>query len=228
MDFSAWEPIYTRILADFAFDRKKDEEAAMILKGLLSQRVVLPISELAKTIENKRLFIFGSGPSIEKDIESSEFNGVKIAADGATSALLKHNIFPDIIVTDLDGYVPDQVRANQNGAKIVIHAHGDNIPALRRWVPKFENKFTGSTQARPDEKNNIHNFGGFTDGDRAVFLGAHFNARHITLVGFSFDEVGRFSYKYDSKLKLRKLTWANLLIGMIKEPPVVFLPGAHK
>ena len=221
MDFSEWEPIYNRILIDFHFDRTKDEQAALVLRNLLEQKQIFPVTELAKSIEHQKLFIFGNGPTLEKDIADSDFNGVIIAADGATSALMKNNIVPDIIVTDLDGYIPDQIQANQDGAMIVIHAHGDNIPKLKRWVPKFKN-FTGTTQAQPDENNYIYNFGGFTDGDRAVYLGAHFNARQITLVAFNFDEVGEHSYKYDPKIKLRKLTWANLLIGMVKNPPVVF------
>jgi len=130
-------------------------------------------------------------------------------------------IIPDIIVTDLDGHVPDQIQANLKGARIVLHAHGDNIPEIKHWAPKFKN-FISTTQAQPDEENNIYNFGGFTDGDRAVYLGAHFNAKKITLVAFNFEEVADHSYKKNPETKLRKLTWANLLIGMVKEPPVAF------
>lgn len=222
MEYSDWEPIYKQILADFEFDRNKDEEAAFVLRKLLYSKEQVQIKNIAKVIEDKELFIFGTGPSLEKDIESSEFNGVIVAADGATSALMKFNIIPDIIVTDLDGYIPDQIKANDQGAKTIIHAHGDNVAALKEWVPKFKNNILGTTQAQPDEQNNIFNFGGFTDGDRAVFLGSHFKARRINLVAFNFKEVGEYSFKFDLKMKLRKLTWANLLIGMVQDPPVVF------
>ncbi len=222
MRFIEWEPIYKQILADFEFDRNKDEDAANILKKLLKSKEVQTNSNLLELIEDKQINIFGAGPTLETDIENSDFQGVIIAADGATSPLMNKGIVPDIIVTDLDGYIPDQINANEQGATIIIHAHGDNIDALNHWVPKFKSNLLGTTQAQPDEKNNIYNFGGFTDGDRAVFLAAHFNARQIILVAFDFKNIGKYSFKFNSEIKLRKLTWSNLLIGMIEKPPIVF------
>jgi uncharacterized Rossmann fold enzyme len=222
MNFPEWEPRYKQILDDFGYIRKKDEEASNILATLLEPSKTLGIQELSKNIENKRVTIFGSGPTLETDLKYGDFDGVKIAADGATSAMLKHELVPDYIVTDLDGHIPDQIEANKLGSKIIVHAHGDNIEALKEWVPKFHGNILGTTQAIPNELKGVYNFGGFTDGDRAVYLSAHFKAKLITLVAFNFKSIGNYSFKYDKETKLRKLTWANLLIGMVLEPQVVF------
>ena len=86
----------------------------------------------------------------------------------------------------------------------VVHAHGDNIEKLR-MVKKFKNCI-GTTQTEPFNK--IQNFGGFTDGDRGVFLASHFNAKKIILFGMDFGtRIGKFSNtkKSDRKIKLKKL-----------------------
>ena len=47
------------------------------------------------------------------------------------------------------------------------------------------NPVIGTTQIEPI--SDVYNFGGFTDGDRAVFLAEHFGAKEIELVGFDFE-----------------------------------------
>jgi hypothetical protein len=98
--------------------------------------------------------------------------------------------------------------ANENGAIIIIHVHGDNAREIKKFVPLFDNVL-GTTQSRPLE--NVYNFGGFTDGDRAFFLAEHFNAREIILIGFDFDEPIQKEGK-DLKIKKKKLKWARFLI----------------
>ena len=55
---------------------------------------------------------------------------------------------------------------------------------------------------------NIHNFGGFTDGDRCVFLANRFKAKKIILFGMDFGTtIGEYS-KYvvtNKTMKIRKL-----------------------
>lgn len=232
MEFKEWEPIYQQILLDFNFDENKDLEAASILADLLRKKgseLADLKPEMETIIKDKNVYIFGAGISLEEEVLrfKEEFEGkeniIIISADGATSALMKHDLVPDMIVSDLDGNMPDQIEANKKGAIMIIHAHGDNIPALKKWVPKINGNIIGTTQAKPDENKKIYNFGGFTDGDRSVFLAAHFSARRINLLAFNFTSIGEYSFKYESEVKLRKLTWANLLIGMIKKPPVSFL-----
>jgi len=128
---------------------------------------------------------------------------VIIAADGATSVLMKNGITPEIIVTDLDGNMDDEAKA---GAIMVVHAHGDNMEALKRYVPEMKNVI-GTTQSRP--LWNVYNFGGFTDGDRCVFLAKEFGAKSITLIGFDFDD------ENVTPMKKKKLAWAKRLIDMV-------------
>jgi len=119
------------------------------------------------------------------------------------------DIWPEIIVTDLDGDVPAQVEAAKKGAIAVLHAHGDNMDAVIEWVPRFSPPVIGTTQAEPFP--GIYNFGGFTDGDRAVFMAIHFGARRIILKGFDWDNpTGKPII--DMELKRKKLKYARQLI----------------
>jgi len=131
------------------------------------------------------------------------------AADGAVQALLEYNIVPHIITTDLDGNIEDLIKANKEGSVVIIHAHGDNIDKIKSWLPKFEGKIMVTTQTEPFD--DIYDFGGFTDGDRAYCIAKHFHACRIFLLGFDFENVVEKEGK-DSKIKARKLKWAERII----------------
>jgi len=45
-------------------------------------------------------------------------------------------------------------------------------------------RIVGTTQVKP--RGRVHNYGGFTDGDRAIFLAKRFGAKKIGYAGFSF------------------------------------------
>lgn len=205
MDFTKWEPIYEQILEDFGWLRQSDEEAARFLSTLLSGKAVNS-ALLENTITGKDVLVCGDAPTLSRDLEHIDLKEyVILAADGATTTLLKKGIIPDIIVTDLDGNIPDEIEANRKGALMVVHAHGDNmnkLPVVRKFT-----RVLGTTQSSPF--GNIHNFGGFTDGDRCVFLAHEFGARSIMLVGFDFED------KQVGEIKKKKLIWAKRLIGMI-------------
>lgn len=206
MEFREWEPYYKAILKDFGFDQKKDEESARILSKLLNEsREKKVLKKIERKINEKRVYIVGPVLSLE---EFDLMKGTIIAADEATSMLRKKGIVPNIIVTDLDGEIGDQLWANENGAIIIIHAHGDNAREIKKFVPLFDNVL-GTTQSRPLE--NVYNFGGFTDGDRAFFLAEHFGAKEIILIGFDFDEPIQKEGK-DLEMKKKKLKWARYLI----------------
>ena len=114
----------------------------------------------------------------------------------------------------------DQLRANSEGSIVIAHAHGDNINSVKKYVPEFKGPIVGSTQIDPKPYENIQNFGGFTDGDRAVYLADHFQAKRIYLVGFDFEGiVGKYSFpeNKDYKLKLEKLNWCKYLIELLKK-----------
>jgi len=66
-----------------------------------------------------------------------------------------------------------------------------------------------TTQSRPD--NIVSNYGGFTDGDRAVCIARHFGARNILLLGFDFDRPSGKEGS-DPRIKAMKLWWAKKII----------------
>ncbi len=209
MDFEVWESYYMQILSDFDYDREEDERSASILSNLLAGKKLSSKQELEMLIEGKKVIVVGGGKNLEKELREDFSKYVMIAADGTTSSLLANGIVPKIIVTDLDGNIDDQISANKMGAVVAIHAHGDNIEQIKKWTPKFEEKILGTVQCRPFKV--LHNFGGFTDGDRAVFIAHHFGAKSIRLLGFDFKNVGE-KLNCDKKTKLRKLDWAKKLI----------------
>ena len=118
-------------------------------------------------------------------------------------------------MTDLDGNQLFLKKADKLGAIMVVHAHGDNIPAMNKLVPKLRH-IIGSTQVMP--VNNVYNFGGFTDGDRSVFLAEELGASQITLVSMDLgNEIGKYSKTkvQDSELKKAKMKVARRLLVML-------------
>ncbi len=205
MDFEQWEPIYEEILRDFGWLRERDEEAARFLSKLLSGKSI-NITVLKGKIKGKKVLVCGKASMLSSDIDKIERNNyVIIAADGATSTLIGKGIIPDIIVSDLDGNIPDEIEANRKGALMVVHAHGDNMDRLS-IVDKLKDVI-GTTQSAP--LYNVHNFGGLSDGDRCVFLAHSFGAKSVTLAGFDFED------EKVTGIKKKKLKWARKLIGMI-------------
>src|SRR3972149_145944 len=64
----------------------------------------------------------------------------------------------------------------------------------------------------------IHNFGGFTDGDRCVFLAKHFKAKKIILFGMDFgNKIGKYSKTKitSKKTKIKKLRQGKKLLEWI-------------
>lgn len=209
MKFDSWEPIYMEILEDFGFSMDRDEEAAKILGELLPPSGPL-LREARTRISGREVIICGNAPSLAREIEGLQKSDrlkdrALIAADGATAVLLKKGIVPDIVVTDLDGPFQDILRAHDSGSIIVVHAHGDNLDALQAYVPRLK-RVIGTTQSRPLE--NVYNFGGFTDGDRCVFLAKEMGAIAIKLAGFDFED------ERVTPRKRKKLAWARKLIDI--------------
>ena len=99
-----------------------------------------------------------------------------------------------------------EIFACSRGSIVLIHAHGDNRDKLEKYVPRFR-RFIATTQARPFDR--VYNFGGFSDGDRCVFVAKEFEAERIRLAGFDFDD------PLVNPIKKKKLNWAKELIGML-------------
>ena len=216
--FADWYPYYLKISSDLNLDVKKDILSSIILSKLILDE---PLDlNCLKKLKSKKTLIIGAGPSIEDSSvqkfirERSDF--VIISSDGSTELCLQLNIVPDFVVTDLDGDIDSLLSANESGSKLVIHAHGDNIDKILKFAPQFRD-FFGTTQVFPLQ--NVFNFGGFTDGDRCVFLADEFQCAEIWLVGMDFgSSIGYFSKKgriCNLNLKRKKLLIGKNLIEML-------------
>ena len=199
-----WKRRYQSILKELNYSEKKDKESAIILDSILKKNN--NNQKITKLIQGKTVFVIGSGPSLSFAIPKlKKFKkSIKIAADSSLKPLLENGIVPDIIVTDLDGDEDAIKKLSKKKSIFVIHAHGDNIKKLQ--MVKEINNCIGTTQTTPFNK--IQNFGGFTDGDRGVFLANHFEAKKIILFGMDFGkQIGKFSNtkKLDRDTKLKKL-----------------------
>lgn len=187
MNLDTWFSWYRKIRDDFGFKREDDEKSADTLNSLLANQNPLKPSDI--TI-NDKVIVFGAGPSLKKNINELKKinlqNYTLIAADGATTALLEEKITPDIIVTDLDGKIGDIIQANNQGSILVIHAHGNNRDNIKRYFPGLKN-ILGTTQSVPLDR--VYNMGGFTDGDRCVFLAIALGAKQIVLAGMDFGKI---------------------------------------
>lgn len=201
-NFEEWEPYYREILDYFAFDREKDEEAARLLASLLP-RDDLPLLEgLCRDAE---IMVCGNAPRLADEL--GLIRGPVFAADAAALVLDDHGIRADAIFTDLDGATDRFLELNSAGTILVVHAHGDNMPLLRHWVPRIAGPVVGTTQSRP--LPHIYNFGGFTDGDRAVFATHALGAARVTIVGFDLDDSSV------DPMKRGKLAWARRLLLLL-------------
>lgn len=203
-----------KIVERLGLDQEADLEASKVLNGILPEP---DIAELKKLIYGKECVVLGAGPSLDEDLKKLESKGWMnksfISADGATSALLKYRP-PDIIVTDLDGNVDDQLKAWKGGSWLVLHAHGDNLVKIRKVAPQIDVRVIGTTQVEPFGK--LFNFGGFTDGDRAAFTAQELGASRIYLVGMDLgSEIGKYSSGKDPKRKIVKLSICKELLAWL-------------
>ena len=212
----AWAPLYARICDDFGFDPARDREAAELLAQLLGTKSDRSLKEVRRNFPS-RVIVCGGAPSLEDELSSTEIDGPVVAADSATTIMVESGIHPHLIVTDLDGIVEDQLEANASGTPVFVHAHGDNISALRRHVGRFPGLVVGTCQCPPPL--HVFNFGGFTDGDRAACICAELGAREISLVGFDFENPSEKCGK-SRDIKRRKLAWARRIINELSSEGV--------
>ena len=175
MKAEEWEPYYSEILDFFGFSREDDEHAAHVLAELLPRD---DIAALRETISGHDCIVCGNAPSLADEIRKTDFSGKVIIAADAAARVLFHAI-------------------------LVLHAHGDNIPLVRSWVPKVRGPIVGTTQATP--LAHVYNFGGFSDGDRCVFCAYELGAANVSLIGFDLDDRSVDPVKRGKLMIARKL-----------------------
>ena len=178
------------------------------------------LQEICKEIATcDKLVIIGAAVEQQQLSEIDFQNTAVIAADGSVGAMLDFKSLT-CIVSDLDGGEHIDFAASRN-QRFVIHAHGDNIS---RWQKVLNNWSTFSNPPSlvlSHQTNEIfqgmHNFGGFTDGDRAVCfaLWAGVEEEKIELVGFSTQKVGVWSGATNPETKMKKLSWMKRILGFL-------------
>ncbi|MHA1729449.1 MAG: 6-hydroxymethylpterin diphosphokinase MptE-like protein [Promethearchaeota archaeon] len=229
---------YRNIIRILGLSNADDRKSRNLLFSILSQsshgmnalqKNFMFLESLFQT--HDRIIIFGGGPdvgllfklntmdsgvSLAQTIEKR--NLLIIAVDGATEILYQNNIIPQIIFTDLDGIRLKTVsRSEFKSTLFIIHAHGDNINKLvsfKDFVSKH--RFViGTTQVQT--KFPVINHGGFTDGDRALYLIGNFLKKEklVYFIGYDFGyRVGQHSKPhYTDNRKANKLKREKLKLG---------------
>ena len=211
MTIHGWKTKFKEIRREFGYKETDDFLSAKKLDSLLKKKFLK--KQLQNKITGKTVFIIGAGPSLSKSLVHIKKckNITKIVADGAVRALLEKGIRPDILVTDLDGDLESIKKIGRTQIPILVHAHGDNYDKLE--IVKMISNVVGTTQT--EEIGKIKNFGGFTDGDRCVFLANFFNAKKIVLIGMDFGkEIGKYSKHkvIDRRTKIKKLKFGKMIL----------------
>ena len=203
MKFEEWEPMYERILDDMGYDRSSDESSARLLKALMQMADLIDDDDMYEILGKDVAVI---GPA---DPDLTGLSGRTVIAAGSAAEIVMKEIVPDIVVTDLDGDIGSQIEASAEGAITFMHAHGDNSDLIMKYCREFKGPVILTTQSVPD--NVIRNYGGFTDGDRAVCIARHFGSSSIELRGFDFKRPA-VKDGSDPVTKMRKLVWAERII----------------
>lgn len=206
-----WPAQYAAIQSEFGWSETDDRTSADRLHALVPKRDTF--RAVGTELKHRPLAtVVGCGPALDH-LHVADLEGIVIAADGAATRLQELGVVPRIVVTDLDGPEPGLLWAADNGASMVVHAHGANAERLD-LVQDLGPFVAGTYQSTPDaELAPMRNLGGFTDGDRAVLLCEAFGVREARLVGFDFDaEPSAYSGTWDPATKPAKLAWARRII----------------
>ncbi len=211
-----WEIFYDSIIANLGFDRERDHYSCRILDIILSTRMELVFESrryLSKLLEGGDAIVVGDAFTSGCPSKSGK---VLIAADAAFGVCLREGIIPDVVVTDLDGITRDML--GYRDVVYVVHAHGDNIDKIVSLVPEVRGFLIGTAQCGCSHRVDVP--GGFTDGDRGVYLAFSYGASRVYLYGFDFGRVSRLEKPSGTliniKNKLAKLAWAKLLLQLLK------------
>ncbi len=170
------------------------------------------------TANAETIVLVGAGVRVEEIDRRWGEKTVFIAADGAVGACLGR-VDVLCVVSDLDGE-PHLSQAAQQGIPLVIHAHGDNVEAWNRCLVQWTSMGRVPlvlTHQCDEGYSDMHNVGGFTDGDRAACFLAWLGVakEKIRFVGFATDHVGPWSGTTNPAQKLAKLAWMDHVLRLL-------------
>ena len=167
----------------------------------------------------ERVVIIGAAVEKQEIAELNLENTAVIAADGSVGAMIDYK-FLTCIISDLDGGKHIDLAAAKN-QRFVLHAHGDNLSRWRQTVDNWSRFKTPPeiilSHQTNESMNGMYNFGGFTDGDRAVCfaLWAGVKVKQIDLIGFSTQKVGAWSGVTNQDRKMKKLSWMKKILTFL-------------
>ena len=226
---------YQKIRKIFDFDQKKDIVARDLLFSLRKDIPAKIVIEALRTrSHNKTMIFFGAGPSLTRMLpplinifKNQRQNFFLITADGATRALNEADITPDLIVSDLDGLSATQLQTNlELGSIASILGHGDNLDLINKFKSIISTSPNLICTTQVQSRFPIINPGGFTDGDRGLFLFHHITSLSIPfhLIGYDFgNTIGRYSkptYEADqpiNEFKSKKLEICRELLNDLQQ-----------
>lgn len=214
MDWATWAPDYRAILEEFGWSEAADAQAATQMRALLPDRD--GFRHVGTELKHRPLAtVVGCGPQLDT-LQPSDLDGIVVAADGSSNRLREMGVVPRIVVTDLDGPETGLRWAAENGASMVVHAHGDNVARLA-MVNDLGPFVAGTYQSTPDPSlAPMRNVGGFTDGDRAVALCEAYGVRTVRLAAFDFQAApSAHSGIWNPATKPAKLAWAQRLVAAV-------------
>ena len=209
----------------FGWSEADDIESAVDLQHSLQhhrhwspaqrQSTLLRIEKQLRSAQ--RVIVIGAAIEQNELVSYSRPGDIFVAADGAVGALSEYSQLA-CIVSDLDGGDFLDAAAKQ-GQTVVVHAHGDNKQQWRETLSSWEQCAPTPSLILSHQVNRaipgMHNFGGFTDGDRALcfVLSLGVQAKNVELVGFSINRVGRWSGVTVAETKLKKLEWMERIVS---------------
>lgn len=217
--------VQSEVREAFGWSEHDDTESAEQLLRTLEEHALWSLGKRELTLERLRQRLVNAervvllGAAVEPS-ELQRFNETKVAfvaADGAVGVLQSYERLA-CIVSDFDG-AEHLDKAAEAGQTIVAHAHGDNTSRWKRMLTKWqEHSLPPSlvlSHQVTKELPGMYNFGGFTDGDRALcfVLSMGVASKNIELVGFSTKEIGAWSATTTPSLKLRKLEWMKRIVS---------------
>lgn len=224
MDEVRWASLHEIVRREFGFDVDGDFNAAGTLNTIVqnNRSSCEAVSKKLRTMmKDARALVVGAGPSCVDVVKLRNRYDVVVAADGALRCCRSVGVEPHVVVSDLDGLELSDLLPFDG--IIVVHAHGDNLRRLTSILPLLKGKDVLGTSQVLFKTSNVGVAGGFTDGDRAVYVAIANGAREVGLVGFDFEDlVGRYSKPHLSEempatpLKKRKFYWGKLLIELMR------------
>jgi uncharacterized Rossmann fold enzyme len=196
--------LYADLVKELGIDVSRDIEACVTLASM--GNLSSPEKAFSAVHRGSDFAVIGPDDPRMDIPEVAGCRYVMVADSAITVYLMRSGRIPDFIVTDLDGNMAQILECNARGTNAIIHAHGDNIPLVKRYLPLFRGTVVGSCQV-VEHPAGIIAPGGFTDGDRAAYIANMLGASSILLTGFSFISPV-YKQGSDPSRKGTKLKWA--------------------